>query len=41
MYDQDHCIWRSYKETKNSKPYFSPIDGSKSVLLATSTGAWK
>ena len=33
MDDQDHCSWRSYKETKNSKPYFSPIVRLKKCFI--------
>ena len=33
MYDQDHCSWRSYKETKNSKPYFSPTARFKKCFI--------
>lgn len=33
MYDQDHRSWRSYKETKNSKPYFSPIVRLKKCFI--------
>ena len=33
MYDQDHCSWRSYKEKKNSKPYFRPIVRLKKCFI--------
>ena len=41
MYDQDHCSWRSKKKQKTVNRILARLYDSKSVLLATSTGAWK